>query len=332
MKGASSATGGPIARPLVSVVITTRNRLESVRTAVASCLAQDYPSLEIRVYDDASDDNTSEVIRDEFPSVTVSRVSTRSGYIALRNRAYAETEATYVMSLDDDAWFTDETTVRTLVDQMERDPSLGALAAPFLEPSKDGRSTGGPKDQPGVELRAFVGTAHLCRVIAVRSVGGYRELLVHQGEERDLCVRLRMAGWTVRMGGASPLVHAVSPVRDRERMHRYAVRNQILFDCFYTPWFLLPVALGRHVIGLVLYRRTPAWMTQTLRYVFDGLRDALRCRACRLPLGFKEYRRHMAMPTHRPQYVEASQLPPPCRTPLAAAARVHGVPEELIAR
>ena len=50
--------------PLVSICIPTRNRVRSLRDTLDSIIRQDYPHLEIVVSDNASDDNTSEVVRD----------------------------------------------------------------------------------------------------------------------------------------------------------------------------------------------------------------------------------------------------------------------------
>jgi glycosyltransferase involved in cell wall biosynthesis len=301
-----------LALPSVAVVITTRNRKANLRRALSSCVSQDYPTLEIRVYDDCSDDGTAAMIERDFPGVTVSVSPERRGYIALRTKAYFETDASYVLSLDDDAWLTDRSMVSVLVNQMERQASLGALAIPFVETAPPGESLSSRPQRAGSELRSYVGTAHFCRVSAVRQVGGYRELLVHQGEERDLCIRLRAAGWSIRLAEAPPIVHAVSPARDRGRMQRYGVRNQLLYDFFYAPWFVLPIVVAHHVARLVAYRRNVGWAARTLVYSMRALGDCWRYRAYRAPLPFSAYRSHLRLPAHGPQYVDRAQWPPPC--------------------
>jgi glycosyltransferase involved in cell wall biosynthesis len=50
--------------PLVSLVITSYNRSEFIRSAIESSLAQDYPNLEIIISDNCSTDNTDEVVKE----------------------------------------------------------------------------------------------------------------------------------------------------------------------------------------------------------------------------------------------------------------------------
>ena len=304
-----SASENPVA---VSIVIATRNRRDELRRALLSCASQDCRHVEISVYDDNSDDGTVEMLADEFPQVLIHRPSERVGYITLRNRAYQDTSASFVLSMDDDAFLTDRSTLSALLDLMEADPRIGALAIPYLEVSPEGRATRSSDTSPGSELKSFVGTAHLCRVSAVREVGGYRDFLVHQGEERDLCIRLRASGWSIRMASAPPIVHLVSPNRDRSRMHRYGVRNQVLYDFFYTPWFITPVVAAANVCRLLAYRVEAGWIARTLVYAMEGVRACWTYREYRSPLTFAAYRSHIALPGHGPHYIDKTELPSPC--------------------
>ncbi len=313
----ASLAGGLSDAGYVCVVITTRNRPDDLRRALSSCVSQDYPCLEIRVYDDCSDDGTVEIVKREFPGVIVQSSPERVGYIELRNRAYLETNATYVLSIDDDAWLTDHSTVSLLVEQMEMDATLGALAVPYLESPAPEQQPADWPPAPGAELKSYVGTAHLCRVSAVREASGYRALLVHQGEERDLCIRLRTLGWRIRLATAPPIVHAISPVRDRDRMQRYGVRNQLLYDFFYAPWFVLPLVATHHVARLMMYRRSPQWALRAAWYALKTILECWKYRQYRSPLTFAAYRSHLRLPSHGPRYVDRADFPPPCRSAAA---------------
>ncbi|MCC7334732.1 MAG: glycosyltransferase family 2 protein, partial [Pirellulaceae bacterium] len=90
-----------------SVIITSRNRCADVLRAVASCFAQQGTTLEVLVFDDASDDGTVDRVRQTFPNCRVFGNTERQGYIINRNRGFLEARGPVVFSLDDDAYFSD---------------------------------------------------------------------------------------------------------------------------------------------------------------------------------------------------------------------------------
>ena len=53
--------------PLVSIVITSFNRETFIEDAIKSALAQDYPNLEVVISDNASTDNTDEIVKKYLP-------------------------------------------------------------------------------------------------------------------------------------------------------------------------------------------------------------------------------------------------------------------------
>lgn len=95
-------------RPLVSVVITTRNRSKLMAEAVESVLAAKDASfdLEIIVVDDGSTDDTQEVLAD-YP-VKVVITSGGVGYRLARNTGLAEAKGDFIQVLDDDDCLTPE--------------------------------------------------------------------------------------------------------------------------------------------------------------------------------------------------------------------------------
>lgn len=88
------------AAPLVSVVIPCWNQAHYLGEAIESVLAQTYPSLELVVVDDGSEDNSSEVAA-HYPGVRCLR-QPNSGVAAARNRGLAESRGEYVVFLDAD--------------------------------------------------------------------------------------------------------------------------------------------------------------------------------------------------------------------------------------
>ncbi len=85
-----------------TVAISTFNRSGLVGRAIDSVLRQDYPASEIIVVDDASTDNTADVIRERYPDLRYLRQAVNGGPCAARNRALREATNVWVVMLDDD--------------------------------------------------------------------------------------------------------------------------------------------------------------------------------------------------------------------------------------
>lgn len=272
-----------------SIVITTKNRKEDLRVALASALEQRSVK-EILVIDDGSTDGTADLVRAEFPTVRLERFHVSSGYIVQRNRGARLATGSVIVSMDDDAAFTSPHTVeQTLADF--GDPRIAAVAIPFVN----------VKYGPEVHQRAptaeltyicdrFIGTAHALRRDVFLAVGGYREVLFHQGEESDLCLRMLDRGYLVRLGNAAPIHHFESPNRDRTRMDVYGKRNLILF-----AWQNVPMPhLGLHLLGSTLKGTMHGirnhTLPNTLRGLAMGFRDVSRGLAGRKPISRASYR------------------------------------------
>lgn len=113
-------------RPLVSVVITTRNRSAYVREAIESVLAQEPGrfDIEITVIDDGSTDDTAEVLR-EYPIRKVVH-STGLGIAGARNLGVRHSVGDLVQILDDDDVLT-ANSIASRVAVFEEHPEYGAV-------------------------------------------------------------------------------------------------------------------------------------------------------------------------------------------------------------
>lgn len=92
---------------LISVVIPTYNRAQTLLRAVGSVLRQSYSNFELIIVDDGSSDNTAEVaagIKDK--RVKYVRFFENKGVSAARNAGIRESRGEYIAFLDsDDEWF-----------------------------------------------------------------------------------------------------------------------------------------------------------------------------------------------------------------------------------
>lgn len=237
-----------------SVVITTKNRKDDLRRAIASCLRQSARP-EVLVIDDGSTDGTSDMVRREFPSVQLHREDVSRGYIVQRNRGAVLASGDIIFSIDDDAEFISDNTVAQTLEEFV-DPTIAAVAIPFVNVNySDAVLQRASKRDVVVVTSAFIGTAYALRREIFQQFGGFREFLFHQGEEEDLCIRMLDGGFFTRLGNADPIYHYELPKRDRRRMDVYGARNKVLFCWYNIPsLYLLPnmliVTLNRLRFGL----------------------------------------------------------------------------------
>jgi glycosyltransferase involved in cell wall biosynthesis len=116
-------------RSLVTSIVTTRNRASLLREALDSVFAQEGAGeefeMEVIVVDDASTDNTPDVVAG-YPTVRYIRFPERRDLSAARNAAVAASRGQFVAFLDDDdLWLPHK--LRRQVPFLEAHPEAGAV-------------------------------------------------------------------------------------------------------------------------------------------------------------------------------------------------------------
>lgn len=231
-----------------TVVITTKDRKEDLRRAVQSAVEQT-ANLEVLVIDDGSSDGTSQMVREEFPGVRLHREEESAGLIVRRNQAAELARAPILFSIDDDAEFSSPRVVEQILLQFD-DPHVGAVAIPYIDVRRSPDTKQQPPQSDSVYCTStFRGTAHALRRDLFLQLGGYREHLIHQGEERDYCIRMLDHGHVVCLGRSDVIHHHESPKRSFDRMGYYGRRNDILFAWQNVPDPILPWALFKAVVN-----------------------------------------------------------------------------------
>jgi len=104
----------------VSVVIPTFNRSEFLSRALNSILSQTLPPYEVIIVDDGSTDDTHELIKTSFPTVTY-LYQKNSGVSAARNRGINHAKGEWIAFLDsDDEWHPEK--LLKQIDVMQNNP------------------------------------------------------------------------------------------------------------------------------------------------------------------------------------------------------------------
>ena len=274
-----------------TVVITTKNRKDDLRIAIASSLKQE-PGVEVLVVDDGSTDGTSEMMRTEFPAARLIRHEQSRGYIVRRNEGAREASGDVVVSIDDDAAFTTPGIIADCLASFT-DERVGAVAIPYIDVNKDGLLKQHASDEDLHVTARYIGTAHAVRRDLFLRLGGYREALVHQGEESDFCLRMLDAGFVVALGRGAPIHHFESPKRDFSRMDYYGARNAVLFELQNVPLSALPLRLPITLAQLVVWTLEPRRLWTRLKGIGAAI-GAMRSIE-RSPVSLESYRLFRAL-------------------------------------
>lgn len=287
---------------LVSIVIVSRNRSALLLRAVESCCTQDHSDVEILVFDDCSDDDTEAVMQPLKDRIRYFRSDVSHGYIIHRNAGFREARGEIVMSLDDDAFFVSATTISELVHAFQCSPDTTAFGLRYTEPRLTPQ-TRMAKVADMQRIRSFIGCAHAIRRQQALDAGGYDEQLVHQGEERDLCIRLLDQGHYVRYLHSSPIIHERAPRLNEMAVNYLGVRNTLYFDFRRTPLLLLLVFLPWDICRLFIYKLRQVGPVRRTQQILLSLKYCLSRIQDRSPVSIAGYIRFRCLPRHGAEYL-----------------------------
>lgn len=206
-------------KPVITIGICVRNGEKMLKDAVDSILNQDFPSelLQVVFVDDGSNDRTPQIIAD-YLSVFDGRAkffkSSWRGLGCARNTVINNADGEYVLFVDADEILT-TSYVRRQVDFMEKNPQVAVTSgifktvprnlilnlevAPFIV---NQRNYLNPRNYLW-KTDKLIGTGGTTfRVAAVKQVKGFDEKIKGAGEDTDLVLRIKHAGWLIRPNNA----------------------------------------------------------------------------------------------------------------------------------
>ncbi len=123
-------------RSAVTVTIVTYNSARFIRQCLEYVLAQDYPELEVIIVDNASTDQTPEILAAFNNRVRVILNAENMGFAAAQNQAIAHSSSDWVLSLNPDVRLTPDF-VTMIVRAGEADDTVGSVSGKLLSMSPD---------------------------------------------------------------------------------------------------------------------------------------------------------------------------------------------------
>ena len=263
--------------PAVAVLCVTHGRPDYLRDCLTSCMRQNYPAFDVIVVLNPPDAASEAAVRDAAPQARVLRTQRNIGFFPGLNLALAETQADYVMIVDDDAKFVSEDALTRLVAEFRREPALGAVTCNLEGPSET-PITGGDR-----YIREFTtGFTMLPRKAFTEWVGYFPQLFFRSAGESYLCTMLWQQRRPVKRVQAVRMYHALAAQGlSRRDWQFYALRNQALCAVMREPaLWLLPVLaskFGKSFVQALRPMSLGTWLHAWLSFLLH-LPQAIRLR------------------------------------------------------
>ncbi|MCD0486951.1 glycosyltransferase family 2 protein [Pedobacter sp. MC2016-14] len=214
---------------MISIVILAYNRsdevlitIEKLKKLSSSCIY----TMEIIVVDNASADDTSELLRAHHPEVVLVTKPVNNG-IAGWNEGFKIAKYKYILVLDDDSHI--ESGLNEAIDYLEQHADIGILALQIL-PEKTVPEAELPADawQHKQDIVGFIGCGAIIRRELFEKIGGYAEWIYLYTHEFEYALRCMDAGYRVNFFGQAIVIHRASTInRSSKRMRLYSARNEM---------------------------------------------------------------------------------------------------------
>ncbi len=219
--------------PTVAIVILNYNGSNYLQQFLPSVFASTYPNKQVIVADNASIDNSVEMLKATFPQVTLLLNTSNDGFAGGYNWALKRIEADYFVLLNSDV-DVDAGWIEPVIEMMETNKSIAAVQPKILDFHKPAQfeyagASGGWIDILGYPFsrgRIFdmceqdnhqyddavpvfwaSGAAMFVRSNVFHEVGGFDDYFFAHQEEIDLCWRMQLAGYSIMVQPASKVYH-----------------------------------------------------------------------------------------------------------------------------
>jgi len=219
--------------PSVCVMVLNYNGQRFLKNCFESLRACTYPNFKVMMVDNLSTENDVDYVQQHFPEVQIVQTGSNSGYSRAYNIAFEQSDAKYFVLLNNDVKVQPDW-LEHLVSAAEADEEIGALQPKIhsmVQPDhfEYAGASGGFMDYLGypfmrgrlffdiekdegqyndeVELFWTSGAAMFVRASALKKSGNLDEDFVHHMEEIDLCWRLHLAGYKLKVVPKSMIFH-----------------------------------------------------------------------------------------------------------------------------
>jgi len=267
----------------LSIVVVSYNTADLIGVCLKSLEAVDGCEKEIFVVDNASKDGTVEFVRKNFQSISLIANDNNLGFAAANNQALSLCRGKYILLLNPDMEFL-PSSFQFISSFMEANPQIGLAGIKLINPD------GSPQESysceyPGQkyttnELKNLkgsiawvLGAGMVFRSDLIRKLGGFDEDFFVYGEDQDLCLRIRKAGYEIGYIETGLMVH-LGGQSERRTPSESLWRKKILAEFIFYRKHYLP-----RTVSLIARSNLmkASWRMATLKLLLPFYRDKIAC-------------------------------------------------------
>lgn len=228
---------------MVSVVIPTKNRPDSLVRTLSSVAGQSYRNVQLIIVDDGSEPPVKIA-----SSAWVVRNPESCGASAAKNLGLEVARGEFVLFIDDDVELVGHDLIIRAVNFMNQHQNCAVLGFRQLDPDGLPRYEQPARVERPSATGRFFSYGCLARRASIIEVGGFENLFGYYYEENELAIRLLDAGYDVLYDPEMNVIHHYDERgRDWQRIHRLMLRNSGYTAILRYPSWCLFLVLPKYV-------------------------------------------------------------------------------------
>ena len=281
----------------VSIMITTKNRVDELRRTCRVLRELSPAPLEILITADGCTDGTIAFVQAEMPAARLFVNETGRGSIASRDHMIREARGDLVLSLDDDSYPQERACLAPIAALFEQRPEIAVLHFPQCTDEY-------PETLPRFDFgaprltRSFSSAGAVLRRATYLQLPGFEPAFFHAYEEPDYALQCVAAGQEIFYTPQVSIRHHYSgTARNENRTHHRHARNEFWSTLMRCPFPQILLLAPYRIWSQFRYAcsRGPGWIVREPIWWFAAAPKIIHFLARRQPVSWDAYKRWLRL-------------------------------------
>ena len=234
----------------ISVIIVNYNTAHVVKHCIDSILKQIQVNYEILVVDNASQDNSLDVLKTYADKIILIASNINLGFGKANNLAFRQSQGRYVFLLNPDAAFLQTNDLYQMINYMQANHQYGLVGTRIV--NQDQRIEEPPNFlypkqhllkyttlKPGGKIAWVIGASVMLPRDVYLKVNGFDEDFFLYGEDADICFRIRQQGWEIGHNATVTVAHIGSASEVKTPRYEFHRKKQQALYLFFKKHYAL---------------------------------------------------------------------------------------------